>query len=306
MMLDGEDERPRFLWGRYVKLCNDMPQSPWLIGDARKGKSSVHEVIADGVARAGAAARAEGVKFHAAGREDIDVRMLGNGRPFMLDLGADGGARASAEDGGAPPKPLRDVEAEINARRGLNGDGDVAVTSLRAATKAEWAGLQASTEERRKRYRCVVWAASPIGAADVARLERLCDVPLAQRTPVRVLHRRASLTRAKTLHALRVVRRFGAGEAGAEAGAARWALLELVCSAGMYVKEFCHGDLGRTTPSLASLLGRAVDILQLDVVGLEEDEDAGGGAADGAKRPADDASADDADRGAKRARADNA
>ena len=44
----------------------------------------------------------------------------------------------------------------------------------------------------------------------------------------------------------------------------------------------------------------------LDVVGLEEDEDAGGGAADGAKRPADDASADDADRGAKRARADDA
>ena len=89
MLADGTggDELPRFLWGRYVKLCNDMPQSPWLIGDVRKGKSSVHEVIANGIARAGVAARAESVKFHAAGREDIDVRMLGNGRPFMLDLG---------------------------------------------------------------------------------------------------------------------------------------------------------------------------------------------------------------------------
>ena len=137
-------------------------------------------------------------------------------------------------------------------------------------------------------------------------VRKAVDVALAQKTPVRVLHRRASLTRAKTLHSLRVVRRFGAGEAGHERGSARWALLEIVASAGTYIKEFAHGDLGRTRPSLASLLGCAVDILQLDVVGLEEDEDADGGAADGAKRPADDASADDADRGAKRARADNA
>lgn len=26
------------------------------------------------------------VKFHSGGREDIDVRMLGNGRPFAIEL----------------------------------------------------------------------------------------------------------------------------------------------------------------------------------------------------------------------------
>lgn len=31
-------------------------------------------------------AGAKGSKFHGAGREDIDVRMLGNGRPFILEL----------------------------------------------------------------------------------------------------------------------------------------------------------------------------------------------------------------------------
>jgi tRNA pseudouridine synthase 10 len=34
--------------------------------------------------------------FHAAGREDADVRMLGNGRPFMLEL-VDCHTRVSAE-----------------------------------------------------------------------------------------------------------------------------------------------------------------------------------------------------------------
>ena len=158
------------------------------------------------------------------------------------------------------------------------------MTSLRAATKAEWAGLQASTEERRKRYRCVVWAASPIGAADVARLERLCDVPLAQRTPVRVLHRRASLTRAKTLHALRVVAALRRGRGGRRGGRGALGAARARVLGGTYVKGAATAT-SAARRALAGLLGRAVDILQLDVVGLEEDEDADGGAADGAKGP---------------------
>ena len=67
-----------------------------------------------------------------------------------------------------------------------------------------------------------------------------------------------------------------------------WFVLRLETSAGLYVKEFVHSDLGRTRPSLGELLQRAmrqggeggggdggdgrdddpppvVDILQLDV-----------------------------------------
>jgi len=46
--------------------------------------------------------------------------------------------------------------------------------------------------------------------------------------------------------------------------------------AGTYVKEFVHGDLGRTTPSVCSLLGCQADILQLDVVWLFDDFEGGG------------------------------
>jgi len=43
----------------------------------------VHEEIARGI---DAAFGAHVTKFHSAGREDIDVRMLGSGRPFVLEL----------------------------------------------------------------------------------------------------------------------------------------------------------------------------------------------------------------------------
>lgn len=41
--------------------------------------------------------------------------------------------------------------------------------------------------------------------------------------------------------------------------------LNLKTQAGTYVKEFVHGDLGRTTPSIAELLKCNADIVSLDV-----------------------------------------
>lgn len=39
--------------------------------------------------------------------------------------------------------------------------------------------------------------------------------------------------------------------------------------AGTYIKEFVHGDLGRTNPSFASIAGAAADILELDVLEVD-------------------------------------
>uniref|UniRef100_A0A8R1EGU7 tRNA pseudouridine(55) synthase n=1 Tax=Caenorhabditis japonica TaxID=281687 RepID=A0A8R1EGU7_CAEJA len=46
----------------------------------------------------------------------------------------------------------------------------------------------------------------------------------------------------------------------------------LETQAGTYIKEFVHGDFGRTRPSLAELLGvdhGEVDILELDVENVD-------------------------------------
>ena len=44
----------------------------------------------------------------------------------------------------------------------------------------------------------------------------------------------------------------------------------LLASAGTYIKEFVHGDLGRTVPSVGSLMDTEADILQLDVTNVYE------------------------------------
>ena len=41
--------------------------------------------------------------------------------------------------------------------------------------------------------------------------------------------------------------------------------LTLCTQAGTYVKEFVHGDFGRTSPNLCSILKCDVDIVALDV-----------------------------------------
>ena len=41
--------------------------------------------------------------------------------------------------------------------------------------------------------------------------------------------------------------------------------LLLSTQAGTYIKEFVHGDMGRTSPNLCSILNTCVDIVELDV-----------------------------------------
>lgn len=47
-------------------------------------------------------------------------------------------------------------------------------------------------------------------------------------------------------------------------------VIDLVAEAGTYIKEFVHGDVGRTMPSLASILGQpSADLLELDVIHVD-------------------------------------
>lgn len=47
--------------------------------------------------------------------------------------------------------------------------------------------------------------------------------------------------------------------------------LNVVTQAGTYVKEFVHGDFGRTKPSVGDIINAKVDILALDVVSIDLD-----------------------------------
>ena len=98
---------------------------------------------------------------------------------------------------------------------------------------------------------------------DDAKLQELPKIfhhaTINQWTPTRVLHRRADKLRKKIVYSVDV-RKISDNEA------------ELVIEAqgGFYIKEFIHGDNGRTTPSIAEYLGVGVKSIELDVVEIEE------------------------------------
>ena len=238
---------PTYFVFRYRKLSRAMPQSPWVVDGVVKGTASVEEVVA---AAARDVAYCDGVKFAASGREDCDVRMRGGGRPAYALLENARAFRVAGDVAAAFAERVaaraRALGAPVELRRASLGD------------RAEAAAVNASAETKTKTYACVVWCARDLTARDVATCDRR-DFDVFQKTPVRVMHSRSLAVREKRVHELSLRRLNG-----------RFAVLTIVTSAGMYIKEFVHGDLGRTEPSLASMLGARADILQLDVLDVED------------------------------------
>ncbi len=115
-------------------------------------------------------------------------------------------------------------------------------------------------QSKAKSYSCIVWVQKRLTPADCERLSTLVkNLPIKQTTPVRVLHRRSWAVRDKVVYRLK-----------AEYINEHYMHVCLLASAGTYIKEFVHGDLGRTVPSVGSLLETESDILQLDVTNVFE------------------------------------
>ncbi len=244
---------PIYLRGRYRKLDRTLPQTRWpcrrcqgrgctvCAGTGKTYPTSVEEILA---APYLAAARAEGSRFHGMGREDIDARMLGRGRPFVLELLR---PRVRTLDLGRLAEELVRTAA-----------GRVEVLDLVPCAAAEVVrGKEAAPE---KSYPVVV-----VGEASVAKVNEALTVAvsraIAQRTPTRVAHRRSDRVRTRRVVAAHVV----------EAGAGRFTL-ELRTEAGTYVKEWVEGDGGRTEPSLTGLLGTPLKVDELDVTEIHDTE----------------------------------
>ena len=68
---------------RYNKFSRELSQTPWLIDGERKSESSVEEHICGPL---NMFVLASEWRFSSSGREDVDVRMLGTGRPFVVEF----------------------------------------------------------------------------------------------------------------------------------------------------------------------------------------------------------------------------
>jgi tRNA pseudouridine synthase 10 len=243
---------PLFVAGRYRKITRGIPQSKWFCSECRgrgckkcnwTGKmypESVEEIIGKPFLEA-----TEGIRssFHAAGREDIDARMLGAGRPYVIEIER---PRRRFLD-------LKKLEQDINAY----GKGKVEVSSLAYADKNGVRKLK-KAESTQKRYRVTIKFENTVTPQDLNRLKsRLTNTMIIQETPLRVLHRRADLTREKYIYDVDV-KRLSPNKVE----------MKLRCQGGLYVKELVTGDEGRTRPSASEILGNRAKPVKLDVLNV--------------------------------------
>ena len=249
------DVAPLFVYGRYRKFSRELPQTRWICRECRgkgcphcggKGRmydSSVQDHIGPIVMRH---ALAEEDFFHGMGREDIDARMLGNGRPFVVEVRR---PRRRTID-------LPRIEAEANEQ----ANGVVEILGLRMSNRSEMRGIKESTHP--KTYRVSVRF---LGDFDHGKLNEvvtsLAEKPISQQTPNRVAHRRADLERIRTVRSI-----------VAEETKGREVVFVVEADSGTYIKELMHGDEGRTRPNVAEIVGVPCEVLSLDVIGIGDKE----------------------------------
>lgn len=259
-----------FVEGRYRKLTRDLPQTvffcPECKGHPRRRKAcarcegfgklcrdSVQELIG------WAAQRHFGTrknKFHGAGREDVDVRMLGEGRPFVMELL---GPKQFDVD-------LVALETEVNRRN----EGRLEVLGLHW-TEATRVRVVKETQHA-KEYEALVSSEGVITPEAIAALIGPRRT-IAQQTPERVAHRRAMLERERWVEFLGVEpapdAELEARERGfvGEVDGHLWRV-RLVTQHGTYVKEVLSGQGAITKPSFPDLVGTPCRCLTLDVTAI--------------------------------------
>lgn len=250
------DISPIFIAGRYNKLSREIPQTKWPCrvckgkgcprchGTGKMYQTSVQEIIGDPALKM---AGGREHFFHGMGREDIDALMLGEGRPFVLEI--------------SQPM-IRDIDLD-----GLKNEANNTILaqyhSLHFVPRSAVASYKGS--DPGKTYRARVVAEKPFDrekVIDVA--ESFKDASLDQRTPHRVEHRRADLIRNRTIY---WVRAENFGEDSFD--------LIMKTQSGTYVKEFVSGDGDRTRPNFSERLGIPckVDLLDVQDVDFNGDRD---------------------------------
>jgi len=221
------DVRPLFVSGRYRKLVRGLPQCRWAAWP-----SSVQAVIGDPVREA---AGGEDHSFHGCGREDVDVRCLGE-RPFVLEI----------------LRPHRRRLDWAALARAIGRSGAVEVVGLGRCAAEDVARIKSLRPD--KTYRALARLAEPV--ADLEPLANLAG-RIHQQTPTRALRSRPDKRREREVRSI-----------SWRSVDERTVEIMVRTQAGLYVKELVSGDDGRTSPSVAEVLGVAAECAELDVTAI--------------------------------------
>lgn len=243
---------PLYIEGKYNKYKRGIPQTKWPCTKCKgrgceecnfTGKQypeSVEELISEHFLKV---THGKEAKFHGAGREDIDVLMLGSGRQFVLEI--------------KEPKirnlDLAKMEAEINT---VN-EGKTAYHNLHLCERPRKAEIKQSSPDAYKVYNAIVKCEE---AYDADKLEELLELnEINQQTPLRVLRRRTDMVRVK--HVL---------DLSYEIIDETTFNMKIKTEGGLYIKELISGDEGRSQPNVSDILGVKAICEQLDVLEVSE------------------------------------
>jgi tRNA pseudouridine synthase 10 len=243
--------RSLYIFGKYKKLVRGIPQTKWLcskcggkgcINCGGKGKlypTSVQEEIEKPLLKATGAKKSS---LHASGREDIDARCL-DWRPFIIEL----------------KKPIKRKIKIRELQKEINKSKKVKVCKLRIIKDGKVEIRQLKSKRVDKEYLAEVTFKKPIEKEKLKELKKLTLEPILQKTPLRVIHRRADKFRKRVVKSI------------------SWKLLnnkklrlKIRAESGLYIKELINGDQGRTKPSVAEILENEVKKIVLDVIKIYE------------------------------------
>ena len=243
---------PLYIEGKYNKYKRGIPQTKWPCTKCKgrgceecnfTGKQypeSVEELISEHFLKL---TKGREAKFHGAGREDIDVLMLGSGRPFVLEI--------------KEPR-IRNLDlAEIEEKINEINEGKTAYHGLKLCERPRKAEIKQSSPDTYKVYNAIVKCDE---AFDEDKLKELLELDeIQQQTPLRVLRRRADMVRVK--HVL---------DLSYEIIDDNTFSMKIKTEGGLYIKELISGDEGRSQPNVSEILGVNAICEQLDVIEVSE------------------------------------
>ena len=229
-----------YLYGRYNKYKRGIRQTKKIDSGEESVEGLIEEVILNIVG-------GDKVILHGAGREDIDVLMLGDGRPVVIEIVNPRKRNFSSED-------LKRISDEINKKQ----NGKIKITLINKVNKEMVEIIKRVKFD--KVYEAFITLDKEIEKEDLEKIPK--QIVIMQRTPKRVLVRRSDLIRKRKIKSINL-----------EIHENNKKLIKaiIVAQSGTYIKEFISGDNGRTNPSISSLLGRKAECKELNVIKIKHE-----------------------------------
>ena len=241
-----------FIYGRYKKLKRGIPQTKWSCRICRgkgckacnyTGKmydTSVEELTSK---KALELTKGNDESFHGSGREDVDALMLGNGRPFVLEI--------------KNPK-IRGIDLSVFEKKTNNYAKDkIEINNIRFSDRNEIVRIKSA--EFRKTYRIVLEGEKPINKEKLKEVAQILQgKTIKQFTPTRVAHRRVNKVRERKIYNCDIE--------SVEGAIAR---ITVEAESGTYLKELISGDNGKTKPNISEMIDIPCTVKELDVIEIK-------------------------------------